>query len=64
MSAPAAPGRGLRGRRCRTRPAGPGAEQTPIVLAAGVILVLTAGGFLVRRWWTHRQSPALFRDYD
>ncbi|MFA5221824.1 MAG: PGF-pre-PGF domain-containing protein [Methanoregula sp.] len=37
------------------------------VIIAGVILAgigITSGILIIRRWWLHRQNPALFEDYD
>ncbi|MDO9324253.1 MAG: lectin like domain-containing protein [Methanoregula sp.] len=46
-----------------TQPA-PGFPLPTIAIAVGIILVLIAGGFLIRRWLVQRQNPALFRKYD
>jgi PKD repeat protein len=35
----------------------------PAVTVAAGLMVLVGGGFMVRRWWVHRQNPSLF-DYD
>jgi PKD repeat protein len=48
-------------------PATPAAPEFPpgtVALAGGGILLLIGAGYLIRRWWQHRQNPALFRDYD
>jgi hypothetical protein len=37
---------------------------TDIFLVIAAVGVLGAGGFLVRRWYTRRQNPALFTDYE
>lgn len=37
---------------------------TNIVLVIAAIGVLGTGGFMARRWWIHRQNPALFEEFD
>jgi PGF-pre-PGF domain-containing protein len=47
-----------------TQQASPGLPLAAIAIGAGAVLVLIGGGVLIRRWWIHRQNPALFREYD
>jgi PKD repeat protein len=41
-----------------------GFPTVPLVLIVAGCIVLTGAGWYVRRWWIHRQNPALFREYD
>jgi hypothetical protein len=34
----------------------------PTVIGIGIIAA--GSGFLIRRWWVHRQNPGLFKKYD
>ncbi len=44
-------------------PASFGIPLLPLLALTGII-ILAAGGFVVRRWWMRRQNPALFEEYD
>ena len=44
-----------------------GSSGIPFMILVPVFagcIVLTGAGWYVRRWWIHRQNPALFREYD
>ena len=48
-------------------PAGQMQAITPVpslVLITAGLIILAAGGFVVRRWYIRRQNPALFEEYD
>ena len=48
-------------------PAGEPVPEFPygtVAVVVGVVLVLAAGGYLIRSWWRYRQNPALFRKYN
>ena len=42
----------------------PGTPTLAILAGIGGIAVVAVGAVLVRRWWIHRQNPALFKEYD
>jgi hypothetical protein len=42
----------------------PGTPTLAIFAGIGGIAVVAVGAVLVRRWWIHRQNPALFKEYD
>ena len=42
----------------------PGFPVATIALIGAGCVVLAGSGWYVRRWWTRRQNPALFRKYD
>jgi len=42
----------------------PGNPALAILACIGGIAVVAVGAVLVRRWWIHRQNPALFKEYD
>ena len=35
-----------------------------VVFGIPIIIAMTGGTYLVRRWWIRRQNPALFREYE
>jgi hypothetical protein len=42
----------------------PGFPLATVALIGAGCIVLVSSGWYIRRWWIHRQNPALFREYD